>query len=89
MTQGVGLKISISQDERYAAVGDELGILYVFNPLTFEIYKKIDAHNGLIKDLCFSPRGDYLVTGGGDSIVLIWNLETMNAVQLRGHNQSI
>ncbi|CAG9334844.1 unnamed protein product [Blepharisma stoltei] len=88
-TQGSGLKICISQDERYGAVGDELGILYIFNPFTFEVHHKIQAHRGLIRDLCFSPRGDYLITGGGDSIVYIWNLEGTENLQLRGHSQSI
>ncbi|CAG9326083.1 unnamed protein product [Blepharisma stoltei] len=89
ITQGAGLKICVSQDEKYGAVGDELGILYLFNPFTFEIYHKIQAHRGLMRDLCFSPKSDYLVTGGGDSVVCIWKLEGTESIQLRGHNQSI
>ena len=38
----------------------------------------------------FDRKGDYLSTGRGDGVVVVWDLETMGvARKLRGHQKSI
>ena len=88
-THGVGLKVCVSLDEEYLAVADDYGYLYLFlNQESFKLIKDFQAHKGPIRDMCFVKSGE-LVTGGGDSKILIWNLQTWESKQLRGHQQSI
>lgn len=86
-TNGVGLKCCISLDKQFIAIADDYGFLYLFSS-TYEHIKDFQAHKGPIRDMCFLRTGE-LVTGGGDSKVLIWNIETWECRQLRGHQQSI
>ncbi|CAI8598862.1 unnamed protein product [Vicia faba] len=41
--------------------------------------QKIRAHKGLIWTMKFSPRGQYLATGGEDGVVRIWLVSSLNA----------
>lgn len=41
--------------------------------------QKIRAHKGLIWTMKFSPRGQYLATGGEDGVVRIWHVSSLNA----------
>lgn len=34
------------------------------------------GHEGVVEQLCFSPDGEYLASGGYDKSIRIWNLET-------------
>lgn len=70
-TIGNGLKIAISPNKQHIAVGDELGYLYIIDGVTLDLIEKLNAHNGLIRDLCFSADSKQLVTGGGDSLVSV------------------
>lgn len=86
-TKGIGLKCSKSIEEILLAVGDDYGYLYVFDK-TNNLIKEFQAHKGPIRDMCFLHNGN-LVTGGGDSKVTIWDINTWIGIQLRGHQQSI
>mmetsp|Transcript_16864 Transcript_16864/g.16732 ORF Transcript_16864/g.16732 Transcript_16864/m.16732 type:complete len:109 (-) Transcript_16864:219-545(-) len=44
---------------------------------------------GPIRDLCFTPNNLKIFTGGGDSKINIWDIETLEAISLKGHQQSI
>ena len=85
-TKGVGLKCCASH-QGYLAVGDDYGNLYLFSK-DYVHMKEFQAHKGPLRDMCFISTGE-LVTGGGDSKILIWNVETWESRQLRGHQQSI
>ena len=86
-TKGLGLKCCVSQSGSHLAVGDDYGNLYLF-ARDYTLLKEFQAHKGPLRDMCFISTGE-LVTGGGDSKILIWNIETWESRQLRGHQQSI
>jgi WD40 repeat protein len=44
--------------------------------------KKIAAHKRECTSLAFNPIGDAVVTGGGDSLVKIWNVNTGKEVSV-------
>lgn len=71
------------------AVGDELGVLYVISLKNKTLEHQVQAHMGPIRDMCFTPDSVYLITGGGDSKILVWHIGTMEYTVLRGHQQSI
>ena len=86
-TNGVGLKCCLSLDKAFIAAGDDYGYLYLFSK-DYTPLKEFQAHKGPIRDMCFISTGE-LVTGGGDSKILIWNIETWESRTLMGHQQSI
>ena len=86
-TSGTGLKIKLSLDKEHIAIGDDFGYLYLFDR-EYNLIKNFQAHKGPIRDICFIVNGD-LVTGGGDSKILIWDINTWEFTQLKGHQQSI
>jgi len=89
-SHGCGLKTCCSPDEKYMAVGDELGWLYVIDLKTKALRDQaIQAHRGPIRDMCFTSDSTYLITGGGDSVILVWHIGTMENTPLKGHQQSI
>ncbi|NEO61171.1 MAG: WD40 repeat domain-containing protein [Moorea sp. SIO4G2] len=45
----------------------------------------IEAHSGWVLSVSFSPNGKSLASGGEDSTVKLWNLETTEAQILNGH----
>ena len=86
-TRGKGLKCCHSFDKEFFVVGDDKGYLYIFsNDYTF--IKEFQAHKGPVFDMCFVSYRE-LATGGGDSKVIIWNIETLKKNVLIGHQQSI
>lgn len=88
-TTGIALKVAVSKDETRIAAGDEVGKIYLINYKKKRLEKELQAHNGPIRDLCFSEDSRYLVSGGGDSAVSVWFIEKMEATVMRAHLQSI
>lgn len=70
-SQGLGLSVAVSPNEKHAAVGDDFGILYVFDLKLKALKSRLQAHMGPIRDMCFSKNSDYLITGGGDSKIVV------------------
>lgn len=83
------LKVCVSADEKYAAVGDELGFFYLILLRKKIVEKQVHAHMGSLRDISFTPDSLKLITGGGDSKIIIWTIDTMDQVLLKGHQQSI
>jgi WD40 repeat protein len=50
---------------------------------------RIDAHQGPIASLRFSPDGGTIVTTGEDGIARLWNLAGQQLVQLEGHRGGV
>src|SRR5262249_49361263 len=49
------------------------------------------GHRDLVSSLAFSPSGDLLLTGSWDNTLILWDVETKEAVgrPLRGHKAAV
>lgn len=69
-------------NDNLIAFGDELGFVYL---LKFEEDKVscegINAHNGKINDICFSPNSNIIGTAGGDNRAAIEDFENKKVLQ--------
>lgn len=64
------------------AGGSELGRIYIWELALGNLLCVKDAHYQPVLVLKFSPRGDYLISGGADGRVLVWN--TLDLINLYG-----
>jgi len=55
------------------AYGDEIGVWSIFSKECIAILR---AHRGAIRDMCWSPKGDILISGGDDKVVHVWRADT-------------
>jgi WD40 repeat protein len=49
-------------------------------------YKKIGSHDSSVRSVAFSPDGNTILTGSGDSIAHLWNLYGDSIKEFKGHN---
>jgi WD40 repeat protein len=59
--------VCFSPDGRTLAAGDEVGQVKLWNPLTGDLVRAIDAHSTPVHALAFSSDGQTLVSAAGDS----------------------
>lgn len=69
----------------------EPGQIWVWSVNQGHLLFHLQGHTGQITSAAFSPDGKILATGGEDSTILLWNLETGQQVgsPLRGHTGPI
>lgn len=78
---GLVLALAFHPDGTYLATGHETGKIYFWNTENGEEIGSIDAHEGGVEAIAFSPDGSLLVSGGvEDYLVRFWNLETHSQV---------
>ena len=90
--------ISFSPDTRLiastcmSANSDEAGSIVVWDMKSGEQIACLSAHTRWVTTLCFSPCGQFLASGGKDSTVYVWDVNTWQQVKCYtdyGHAYSI
>ena len=66
--------MTYSQD-CFLITGSRDGKIIMWTPKSCEEMFSLKSHNGEVKSVAISPSGKYLVTGGTDKTVKMWNLE--------------
>lgn len=66
----------ISPDGRWLAAGGERGTLVLFDAESGELVHRLNGHepDKQIRDLCFHPGGQWLVSAGDDRRIILWSL---------------
>ena len=71
--------ISYSPDGKQLAVGEDNGIIMIWNTNDFsKPYVTLPGHTAIIRDLVFSHDGKQMASASFDKTVRLWNLEHLN-----------
>src|SRR5262249_43088747 len=68
-------------DDR-AAFGGSFGTIYIVDLKTNQIRYQLDGHASMILGLSPSPDGRFLLSGGSDQTMCLWNLQKLGRVPL-------
>lgn len=81
--------VAFSPDGMMLAIGDQSGLLKLWDPATGQLVKSLDAHLDFITAVAFSPDGRFLATASFDRQVKIWAVTQNGALlNLKGHDGS-
>ena len=74
---------SLSQDDEMLAVGSCDGFIRLWNLASGKLIKQIDAHNGCVEKVQFSPDAKMLISSSGypDKTVRLWNVQSGEKLQ--------
>jgi WD40 repeat protein len=72
--------VAVTRDGRVAAIGDATGAIRLWELGTGEPIGDVEAHDGRVNGLAFSPDGRHLVSGGSDGSVTVWTTGGLRAV---------
>lgn len=77
---------AFSPDNRHLAVVSEDGSLRIIDYLKEELLDLFTSYYGGLTCVCWSPDGQYVLTGGQDDLVSIWSVsEAMIVARCQGH----
>ena len=71
-----GLAVSSDNKLMASASFDYSVVVWDLNPIKEK--KTLIGHDAAVNTVKFSPKNNYLVSGGDDNQVLLWSLEKMN-----------
>ncbi|KAL1490548.1 hypothetical protein ABEB36_013224 [Hypothenemus hampei] len=84
------LSLALSTDNKYLAVGEKTGKVYIWDPNTLKHIKILTGHKNSILGLSFKKDSHTLYSCSQDKCVKVWNLDEMAYVEtLFGHQTSV
>ncbi|MEX2175310.1 MAG: c-type cytochrome domain-containing protein [Pirellulaceae bacterium] len=72
--EGPARSIAVSNDGKWAAIGEETGKAKVFDLTTGQVVKTLQGHGGPVTGVAFTADGARLVTGSLDKTFRVFNL---------------
>ncbi|MGB9181899.1 MAG: hypothetical protein WCB68_21900 [Pyrinomonadaceae bacterium] len=82
--------MAFSEDAKTLAIGSNGHVLVFDTGTAAQKYEAIEAHNGKINSVAFSPDGKYVVSEGEDKIARVWEVATGKLFkELRGHFRGV
>ena len=73
-------QVQYSPDGSYIGVASYNGGADIWNLATGTLVAQVRGHDGKVEALCFSFKGEYLVTGGYDRQIKVWQVGTWNEI---------
>src|SRR5439155_11414096 len=70
------ISADLSPDRRLAVLGHEDGTIQLLDLDSGQDLRVWRGHQGAVRSVKFSPRGDKLVSGGRDRSVTVWDVAT-------------
>ena len=87
--------IALTSDEQHLAAAGyltkEYGNVRIYNYNSGKLYKVFKGHNNVIYDLDYSKDGSLLITGGGDNVAKIWDVNNNYRLKdtIKYHNKDV
>lgn len=66
--------IDVSPNGKYIACGLYQNQIKVFNAFNKDLVRVLDGHSGPVLTVKFCRKGKYVISGGGDATVRVWDL---------------
>ncbi len=76
-----GKNLSLSPDNKIAALGDYDGEVHLIDINSGETIKTLKEQDGSIQCLDYDEEGKYLASASYDSLIVVWDLETGNVLK--------
>ncbi len=90
---GAVWSLAFSPDSNTLAAATEGGYVYIYdvsNPQRVERKHRLRAHSVRAWSVAFSPDGRFLASGGGDTVIRLWDYETGSIKKvLQGHEEQV
>ncbi len=67
------MAIAVSHDGLYCVGGSASGRLFLWETSGGELLRTWDAHYKAISAVCFTGDGTFIVSGGEDALVCVWD----------------
>ncbi|MEI6595106.1 MAG: WD40 repeat domain-containing protein [Bacteroidota bacterium] len=67
--------IAVNPTKKEIAVGYSDFIIRLYDTENFELTHTLEAHTNSVFALCFSPDGKYLISGGRDAMLNVWDIK--------------
>ncbi len=67
--------IAINDVTKEFAVGFSDWRISIFNSENFTLNKTLESHTNSVFSICYSPNGNYLLSGGRDAILKVWDIK--------------
>lgn len=74
--------IEFSPDNRLIAIGSADHLVRIFDLSGIELIKTLDLHNGWVLEVKFSEDGKFLISGGYQSEIIIWETGSFAPLQI-------
>ena len=79
------VSVTFSPDDKYLIVGDsgsgeeneEVGLIHIFEVNTGQLIKNYGAHTDSVDFLDIHPKRNWLMSGGRDNLIKLWNFDAM------------
>ncbi len=86
MQAGQALKVLVTDSrplQDYPAISPLLALQIILNNIRER--NQFKSHHNAVYDVCFSPNGQYLATGGDEGTIKLWNLLGQQLAEWKGH----
>lgn len=80
--------VAFSPDGKTAATGDFKGRIYLWNPLTGEVSKVLEAGRTILRSIAFSPDGKWIAAGTVRDRLAVLDTETGSTVWNTNHSSN-
>jgi len=74
--------LEFSADGRLLAVGDQHGVIGLWNTSTWALEGKLKGHSGAVNGVAFSPNGRTLMSGSQDTTARVWSLSSLQCTDV-------
>lgn len=80
--------IEFSPDNKFIAIASADHLIRIFDLSSFELIKTLNLHNAWVLELIFSEDGKFLISGGYQSEIIIWETESFTPIQILKNKDS-